>query len=93
MTKGLRMFYVGPDDHALQRGDYVEIMASSHTEAMKKGMMLHAQGLLATCDPPTVELYVTDGVSSHTFAFEASPVDCPYWLERTEEPTDHPSLF
>lgn len=87
------MFYVGPDDNAIRRGDSVEIMASSHAEAMQKGMMLHAQGLLTKCDPPMVELYVTDGASSHTFAFDVNPVDCPDWIERTEEQENHPSLF
>lgn len=93
MTKGLRMFYVGPDEHAIRSGEAVEIMASSHEEAMEKGLVLHARGLLIKGDYVAIELFITDGDTHRTFEFEPSPIDCPDWIERDEEPTNHPSLW
>lgn len=93
MTKGLRLFYVGPDEQA-SRGEAVEIMASSHEEAKEKGLALHAKGLLSLGDDfLNVELYVTDGEKSITYVLELTPIDGPDWMERTGPPTDHPSLF
>lgn len=93
MTKGLRMFYVGPDEQAIRSGEAVEIMASSHEEAKEKGLALHAKGLLSLGDFLDVELYVTDGEKSITYVFELAPFDCPDWIERDKEPENHPSLF
>lgn len=77
MTKGLRTFYVGPDEQAIRSGEAVEIMASSHEEAMEKGLALHAKGLLSLSDFLDVELYVTDGEKSITYVLELTDIDDP----------------